>query len=151
LFGHARGAFTGAVHARAGAVESAHGGTLFLDEIGELPLSMQPKLLRAIEARAVRRLGETDYRSGDLRFVAATHRDLQAMVAAGAFREDLYFRLSVLPAFVPPLRARAEDIPALLSHFFAGRATSPLPPNIMTELMAHPWTGNVRELRSFAE
>jgi DNA-binding NtrC family response regulator len=150
LFGHARGAFTGAAHPRAGAIEAAHGGTLFLDEIGELPLSMQPKLLRAIEAKAVRRLGETEYRKVDVRFIAATHRDLQAMVATNAFREDLYFRLAVLPVPVPPLSARKEDVPTLLEHFLGGRA--PLPDaQVMAELLAHPWAGNVRELRAFAE
>jgi DNA-binding NtrC family response regulator len=150
LFGYVRGAFTGAAHPRAGAIEAAHGGTLFLDEIGELPLSMQPKLLRAIEAKAVRRLGETDYRKVDVRFIAATHRDLQAMVATGAFREDLYFRLAVLPIPVPPLSARTDDIPALLEHFLAGRAPMPSP-ELLTDLRAHPWPGNVRELRAFAE
>ena len=149
LFGHLRGAFTGATHSRAGAIESAHGGTLFLDEIGELPLSMQPKLLRAIEAKSVRRLGESEYRTVDLRFIAATHRDLQAMVATNAFREDLYFRLAVLPAFVPPLRSRTDDIPMLLEHFLGGRAA--LPQELVPELAALPWNGNVRELRTFAE
>lgn len=147
LFGHARGAFTGAIHARAGAIESAHGGTLFLDEIGELPLSMQPKLLRAIEAKSVRRIGESDYRPVDVRVVAATHRDLQGMVAAGAFREDLYFRLSVLPVTVPPLRARPEDVAILFEHFVG----APAPAAIVTRLAEHPFIGNVRELRNLAE
>ena len=105
LFGHARGAFTGAETARAGAIESANGGTVFLDEIGELPLAMQPALLRVLESRTVRRLGETAHRKVDVRFVSATHRDLRAMVTAGAFREDLYFRhRASLPLVVPPLR-----------------------------------------------
>src|SRR5262249_33968321 len=100
LFGHAKGAFTGAAAARAGAIESADGGTVFLDEIGELPLSMQPALLRVLESRTVRRLGESAHRRVDVRFLSATHRDLRSMVAAGAFREDLYFRLAVLPIAV---------------------------------------------------
>ena len=121
LFGHAKGAFTGAGPARAGAIESADGSTVFLDEVGELPLSMQPKLLRAIESRTVRRLGETAYRTVDVRFVSATHRDLRRMVNAGAFREDLYFRLAVVPVMVPPLREHPEDIEMLVEHFLPTR------------------------------
>src|SRR6185369_4646801 len=102
LFGHTKGAFTGAAQARAGAFEAADGGTVFLDEIGELPISMQPKLLRVLESHTVRRVGETNYRQVDFRFLSATHRDLLTMVNAGEFREDLYFRLSVLPVQVPP-------------------------------------------------
>src|SRR5262249_49768276 len=120
LFGHTRGAFTGAIAPRAGAFESAEGGTVFLDEIGELPRRMQPKLLRVLASQTVRRLGETEHRRVDVRFVAATHRDLQAMVGAGAFREDLYFRLGVLEARIPPLRERLEDVPLLLGHFLRG-------------------------------
>jgi len=150
LFGHARGAFTGAVTSRVGAIEAAHGGTLFLDEIGELPLSLQPKLLRAIEARTVRRLGETEHHPIDVRFVAATHRDLQSMVSQGAFREDLFFRLSVLPAHVPPLRARPGDIPILLEHFL-GKTPPDLSRAVADEMSSYPWMGNVRELRNFAD
>jgi transcriptional regulator with GAF, ATPase, and Fis domain len=149
LFGHARGAFTGAAGTRLGVFEAAQGGTVFLDEIGELPLGMQPKLLRALESKTVRRLGEPDSRDIDVRFVAATHRDLHAMVSTGAFREDLFFRLSVLPVRVPPLRERAEDIPVLLSHFLG--AAPQLPERLGSELRTYPWLGNVRELRSFAE
>ncbi len=151
LFGHSRGAFTGAATARSGAFEAAEGGTVFLDEIGELPLSMQPKLLRVVESLTVRRIGETERRRVDVRLIAATHRDLQAMVAAGTFREDLYFRLAVLPVFVPPLRARREDIPGLLAHFLARRPDIAIDPSVMAELVGHPWTGNVRELRSFVD
>jgi transcriptional regulator with GAF, ATPase, and Fis domain len=150
LFGHVKGAFTGAAASRAGAFESADGGTVFLDEIGELPLSMQPKLLRVLESQSVRRLGEAQHRQIDVRFVAATHRDLRAMVAAGSFREDVYFRLAVLPAFVPPLRDRPMDIGLLLEHFLASRAIQ-VRPEIVAEMEKCPWPGNVRELRSFTE
>jgi transcriptional regulator with GAF, ATPase, and Fis domain len=148
LFGHARGAFTGADRAREGAVQAAAGGTLFLDEIGELPLSMQPKLLRFLESRTVRRVGESDYRGVDVRVLAATHRDLARMVAGGSFREDLYFRLAVLPVTVPPLRARRGDIAALAQHFLGERA---LDATTLREIDGRPWLGNVRELRSFVE
>ncbi|MEO6420599.1 MAG: sigma-54-dependent Fis family transcriptional regulator, partial [Polyangiaceae bacterium] len=124
LFGHAKGAFTGADRSRAGAIESADGGTVFLDEIGEMPLSLQPNLLRVLESRTVRRLGETNHRPVEARFVSATHRDLRSMVNAGAFREDLYFRLAVLPITLPPLRARMEDIALLLENFFPALAAS---------------------------
>ncbi|MCC6877601.1 MAG: sigma 54-interacting transcriptional regulator, partial [Sandaracinaceae bacterium] len=148
LFGHTRGAFTGADRAREGAVQLASGGTLFLDEIGELPLSMQPKLLRVLESRTVRRVGEAAHRPVDVRLVAATHRDLARMVATGAFREDLFFRVAVLPVVVPPLRARKGDIPLLAQHFLGGRA---LDPAVLRDLEGRPWLGNVRELRTFVE
>ena len=119
LFGHAKGAFTGAIAPRLGAIETAAGGTVFLDEIGELPLSMQPKLLRVLESRTVRRVGETVHRDVDVRFVSATHRDLLTMVNAGEFREDLYFRISVIPLTIPPLRSRREDIGRLVNAFWA--------------------------------
>jgi two-component system response regulator GlrR len=150
LFGHTRGAFTGAIATRVGAFESADRGTVFLDEIGELPLPMQPKLLRALESQTVRRLGETEHRRVDVRFVAATHRDLQAMVGAGAFREDLYFRLGVLQARIPPLRERVEDLPLLLEHFLRDTPEARVGAEIVSELGDHRWLGNVRELRSFA-
>ena len=150
LFGHSKGAFTGALGARVGALEAADKGTVFLDEIGELPLAMQPKLLRVLEAKTIRRVGEAEHRPIDVRFVAATHRDLRKMVADGAFREDLYFRLAVLPAFLPPLRDRPEDIPLLLAGFLAGHAVN-VPQDIAAALAGRPWTGNVRELRSFAD
>jgi two-component system response regulator GlrR len=150
LFGHAKGAFTGAVGARAGAIESAAGGTLFLDEIGELPLGMQPALLRALESRTVRRLGETAQRHVDVRFLSATHRDLRSMVAAGAFREDLYFRLAVLPITVPPLRERMDDIELLLEHFLPHQGAAERR-ELLGDLLDRPWLGNVRELRNFVE
>jgi transcriptional regulator with GAF, ATPase, and Fis domain len=152
LFGHAKGAFTGAVGARAGAIESAEGGTVFLDEIGELPIAMQPKLLRVLESRTVRRVGETAYRAVDVRFLCATHRDLLTMVNAGEFREDLYFRLAVLPVQVPALRERTEDIELLVSHFLKhGDGPSHLTGELLRELTKRPWRGNVRELRNFVD
>jgi transcriptional regulator with GAF, ATPase, and Fis domain len=149
LFGHARGAFTGAMVARAGSFEAADGGTIFLDEIGELPLAMQPKLLRALESRTIKRLGESEHRSIDVRLIAATHRDLGRLVNSGAFREDLYFRLAVLPLVLPALRARPSDIPVLYRHFLASR--QPREPVSEQTLMEMPWLGNVRELRNFVE
>ncbi len=150
LFGHTKGAFTGAHVSRAGAIESADGGTVFLDEIGELPIGMQPKLLRVLESSTVRRIGETKQRNVNVRFVTATHRDLLSMVNRGEFREDLYFRLAVLPVRVPKLQERVEDIDLLLTHFCEGSADW-LRPNVLRALEARPWRGNVRELRNFAE
>jgi two-component system response regulator GlrR len=152
LFGHTRGAFTGAVGARVGAIEAAEGGTVFLDEIGELPIAMQPKLLRALESHSVRRIGDTSHRTIDVRFISATHRDLLTMVSAGEFREDLYFRLAVLPVRVPPLRERGEDIESLVEHFWReGGGRGRVDANIMRDLLARAWRGNVRELRNFVE
>lgn len=148
LFGHVRGSFTGAERAREGAALAASGGTLFLDEVGELPLSLQPKLLRFLEARTVRRVGETAPRATDVRVVAATHRDLARLVASGAFREDLFFRLAVLPITVPALRDRREDIPILIEHFRRG---DPVDPETVRFAAEQAWTGNVRELRNFVE
>jgi transcriptional regulator with GAF, ATPase, and Fis domain len=150
LFGHARGAFTGAVAARAGSFEAAEGGTLFLDEIGELPLSMQPKLLRVLESRTVRRIGEATHRRVDVRFVTATHRNLRAMVNSGELREDLYFRLAVLPVRVPPLRERAEDLPRLVEHFAPAMAAAEREA-LCRELQGRRLAGNVRELRNLVE
>jgi DNA-binding NtrC family response regulator len=150
LFGHARGAFTGAHADRAGAVEFANGGTVFLDEVGELPLSLQPKLLRLIESRTVCRIGETQHRAADVRFIAATNRDLGTMVNEGTFREDLYFRLAVLQFRVPSLRERIEDIPLLLEHFLPREVPIPAV-ELIAELNKRPWHGNVRELRNFVE
>jgi two-component system response regulator GlrR len=150
LFGHARGAFTGAVTAHEGAFEAADGGTIFLDEVGELPLSLQPKLLRVLESRTLRRVGETAYRKVDVRVLSATHRDLRKMVNQGAFREDLFFRLAVLPLHAPALRDRLADLPLLLESFLGARAQEVSNAAIGT-LMKLPWTGNVRELRNFAE
>jgi transcriptional regulator with GAF, ATPase, and Fis domain len=151
LFGHARGAFTGADGDRAGAFEAAHGGTVFLDEIGELPLALQPKLLRVLETKTVRRVGESHYRPVDIRFLSATHRDLRGMVAARSFREDLFFRLSVLVLGVPPLRDRRGDVPLLLDSFLYPRTSAEIDPSAMRALLDRPWPGNVRELRNFAD
>jgi transcriptional regulator with GAF, ATPase, and Fis domain len=159
LFGHSKGAFTGASTAREGAIEAADQGTVFIDEVGELPLSVQPKLLRVLESREVRRVGETHYRPVNVRFICATHRDLQTMVNTGGFREDLYFRLSVLPMTIPPLRDRIEDVPFLAKHFLeqitrqtrAPVGPTALSPELLDELVRRPWLGNVRELRNFIE
>ena len=150
LLGHERGAFTGAVQGHAGAFERAHGGTLFLDEIGELPLDLQPRLLRALESRKVRRVGGKTERSVDVRVVAASNRDLRADVNAGKFREDLFFRLAVALVSVPPLRQRLEDLPELVHGLLAdlGRADLRVEDATFTALRAHPWPGNVRELKN---
>ena len=147
LFGHVRGAFTGADREREGAFEAADGGTLFLDEIGELPLELQPKLLRALEAREVRRVGQNRPKRVDVRVIAATNRDLEPEVNRDRFREDLYYRLAKLTVRVPPLRDRLEDIPLLVEAF----ATSPLPEDALEDLQLHDWPGNVRELRNYVE
>ncbi|MEM9490801.1 MAG: sigma 54-interacting transcriptional regulator, partial [Myxococcota bacterium] len=153
LFGHARGAYTGAVGDKTGLIEAANGGTLFLDEIGELDLELQPQLLRALEKRQIRRVGENRSIPVDIRVVAATHRDLRDMVREGSFREDLYYRLAVIRTDVPPLRSRLEDIPLLASHFAEsiGRGGMPLSPTLMDKLCRHSWPGNVRELRNVVE
>ena len=150
LFGHVRGAFTGATANRAGVLERAEGGTLFVDELGELPLELQPKLLRAVETRQLRRLGSNSFRPFDVRLVVATHRDLRAEVTAGTFRQDLFYRLAMVEARVPPLRERKDDIPLLVERLCGEqdppRALADLPPNTLALLMAHDWPGNVREL-----
>jgi DNA-binding NtrC family response regulator len=155
LFGHVRGAFTGAERDRTGAFEAADGGTVFLDEIGELPLELQPKLLRALEAREIRRLGEVRARKVNVRVIAATHRDLEREVNRGRFREDLYFRLAVMNVRVPPLRERVEDIPLLIRGFLATLGVSDdgdlFGPQVLTDLAEHDWPGNVRELRNYVE
>jgi len=154
LFGHERGAFTGAVAQRKGAFEAASGGTIFLDEIGELPLDVQPALLRVLEAREFRRVGGNQTLTADVRVIAATSRDLEREVSAGRFREDLYFRLAVVPVHIPPLRARREDIPALVRHMLArtrGAAGLVPGPRTLEWLMQHDWPGNVRELRNLLE
>jgi DNA-binding NtrC family response regulator len=150
LLGHERGAFTGAVTAHAGAFERAHGGTLFLDEIAELPLDMQPRLLRALETRRVRRVGGRIDRPTDVRVVAATHRDLRADVVAGRFREDLYFRLAVAVVSLPPLRKRLEDLPHLVYTLLSdlGRPDIRVSDAALAALRAHAWPGNVRELKN---
>ena len=157
LFGHARGAFTGAAAAREGRFEAAHGGTLLLDEIGEVPLSVQVKLLRVLQEREIERLGENRTRKVDVRILAATHRDLAVMVRNGEFRADLYYRLRVLPLQVPALRERREDIPLLADTLLAHlRARHPakqaqLSPAALDCLLAHDWPGNVRELANALE
>jgi DNA-binding NtrC family response regulator len=149
LFGHSKGAFTGADSDRTGSIEAASGGTLFLDEVGELPLDLQSRLLRVLETQTVRRLGESTPRQLDLRVVAATHRNLREMVNAGTFREDLYFRLAVLPITVPALRQRPEDISLLVDRFAGADAKSLFTPALLSELAGRPWPGNVRELRNY--
>ncbi len=153
LFGHVRGAFSGAVADRAGAFEAAHGGTLFFDEIGELPLPLQPKLLRCLETHEVRRVGSNTSRAVDVRIIAATNRHLPAEVNSGAFREDLYYRLAVVTIELPPLRARREDVVLLAKHFYQAfrGANVDLPTSIIATLVSREWRGNVRELRNFIE
>ncbi|MDX2194433.1 MAG: sigma-54 dependent transcriptional regulator [Gemmatimonadales bacterium] len=154
LFGHERGAFTGADRARPGLFEVADGGTLFLDEIGELPLALQPKLLRALDSGEVRRVGAAEARTVDVRVIAATNRDLEQEVAAGRFREDLFWRLNVLACALPPLRERPDDIPALVDAFLpdAGPgARRTLAPEALGLLLAYHWPGNVRELRAVVQ
>lgn len=150
LFGHEKGAFTTAISQRKGAFELVRGGTLFLDEIGELPLEMQPKLLRILEERTFKRVGGNEMLRSDFRIVAATNRWLDQEVLQGRFRQDLYFRLYVLPVFLPPLRERKEDIPMLVEHFLKGKSVR-LAPETVDKLMAHAWPGNVRELRNAVE
>jgi transcriptional regulator with GAF, ATPase, and Fis domain len=154
LFGHERGAFTGALRQHIGAFERAQGGTLFLDEIGELPLDLQPKLLRAIERREIRRVGGSAEISVDIRLIAATHRNLPADVNRRLFREDLYYRIAVAGVHLPALRERREDIPDLIAHFLAsipGAAESAFPSAAMEQAKKGEWPGNVRELRNFVE
>ncbi|MBI4938227.1 MAG: sigma 54-interacting transcriptional regulator [Nitrosomonadales bacterium] len=157
LFGHSKGAFTGAATARAGRFEAADGGTLLLDEIGEIPLGTQVKLLRVLQEREVVRLGENHPRKVDVRIVAATHRDLPAMIKSGEFRADLYYRLRVLPLRVPPLRERREDVPLLATTVLSGlmshykRDDISLSPQAMDILLGYDWPGNVRELANALE
>ncbi len=154
LFGHERGAFTGAERARPGVFESARGGTVFLDEVGELSPELQPKLLRALDGRVVSRVGSIRSIPLDVRVIAATNRDLRAEVNRGAFRADLFYRLSTLRISVPPLRQRPEDVPALTARFYAALApeNDPDPPaELLAAVMRHAWPGNVRELRSYVE
>ncbi len=153
LFGHARGSYTGASADKQGLIEAANRGTLFLDEIGELALDLQPQLLRVLDRRQVRRIGENRSIDVDIRVIAATHRDLRAMVRAGQFREDLYYRMAVVTAQVPPLRERKTDIPLLASHFVhkLGRGDLALSESLLADLCRHEWPGNVRELRNVVE
>ena len=156
LFGHKRGAFTGAVTDHLGVIRAADGGTLFLDEIGELPLDVQPKLLRFLENGEVLPLGERQPVQVDVRVIAATHRDLLRLVREGRFREDLYYRLSVIPLEIAPLRERRDDVVALARHFVRGMTPPGSAAPVLTDdgeakLLAHSWPGNVRELRNVIE
>ena len=157
LFGHEKGAFTGAVATKPGLLEVAHRGTVFLDEIGDVPSTVQPKLLKVLEEKRFRRLGAVDDRRVDIRLIAATHHDLVAMVSEDRFRRDLYYRIAGLPLLVPPLRERREDVPRLaerlLQEFGAemGRAPATLDAGAVAALTAHPWPGNIRELRNVLE
>ena len=155
LFGHCKGAFTGADRERAGAFEQADGGTVFLDEIGELPLELQPKLLRALAAREFRRVGETVARKVDVRVIAATNRRLESEVNHGRFREDLFFRLGAIRVDLPALRERLEDLPLLVGAFLqeldAGPLLDKLTADLYAELRLHSWPGNVRELRNWVK
>ena len=157
LFGHERGAFTGALMQKKGRFELADGGTLFLDEIGDIPLELQAKLLRAVQEQEFERLGSTHTIHVNVRMVAATHRNLPGMIREGKFREDLFYRLNVFPVAIPPLRERREDIPLLVNYFVSklsrqmGRQIKTIPPRTMELLTNHPWRGNVRELANFLE
>jgi len=158
LFGHERGAFTGADARRLGIFEAANGGTVFLDEIGEMPLALQPKLLRVLDSREVKRVGDTAYQPVDVRVIAATNRDLRAEVNAQRFRSDLYYRLAVVQIRLPPLRERPQDVPLLVDAILddLGMSDHPLAATLRNEetraqLAAHTWPGNVRELRNYVE
>src|SRR6202049_4643712 len=157
LFGHEKGAFTGAVTQKLGRFEAAHGGTLFLDEIGDMPLELQAKLLRVLQEQEFERLGSTFTRRVDVRVVAATNQDLAGLVAEKQFRMDLYYRLNVFPIALPPLRHRLEDIPMLVAHFVNRNATAMakridrISSDAMEALLRYPWPGNIRELQNFIE
>ncbi len=157
LFGHERGAFTGAIAQKIGRFELADKGTLFLDEVGDIPLALQPKLLRVLQEQEFERLGSGRTHQVDVRLVAATHRNLVEMVKRNDFRSDLYYRLNVFPVPLPPLRARREDIPALVKHFVEiyarrmGKQIDCISPETMSELTSYPWPGNIRELQNFIE
>lgn len=157
LFGHEKGAFTGAIVQRVGRFEMAHQGTLFLDEIGDIPLALQPKLLRVLQEQEFERLGSSQTHKVDVRVIAATHRNLTEMAARNEFRSDLYYRLNVFPIQVPPLRERREDIPALVTHFvtfFSGRIgkqIEQIPPETMAALTSYSWPGNIRELQNLVQ
>jgi DNA-binding NtrC family response regulator len=154
LFGHARGSFTGAVRDKAGLIEEASGGTFFLDEIGDMPLALQPKILRVLEEKKIRRVGETRTRPVDVRFISATNKDLEREVARGRFREDLSYRLRIMTVELPPLRERKDDVLLLLDHFLdeharaSGRPRAYFSPVALEILLRYPWPGNVRELQN---
>jgi len=157
LFGHEKGAFTGAIAQKIGRFELADKGTLFLDEVGDIPLALQPKLLRVLQEQEFERLGSGRTHQVDVRLVAATHRNLVEMVKRNEFRSDLYYRLNVFPVPLPPLRARREDIPALVAHFVEiyarrmGKQIEDIPPETMSTLVSYQWPGNIRELQNFME
>jgi formate hydrogenlyase transcriptional activator len=157
LFGHEKGAFTGAVSRKIGRFEAAHGGTLFLDEIGDIPLELQPKLLRVLQEGEFERLGSTQTQRVNVRLVAATNGDLGRLISEKLFRSDLYYRLNVFPISVPPLRDRAEDIPLLVTHFVAKYAArmqkviEGIRAEVMDTLTSYSWPGNIRELQNFIE
>ena len=157
LFGHERGAFTGAVTQTSGRFQAAHGGTLFLDEIGDLPLELQPKLLRVLQEQQYERLGSSRTLRADVRVIAATNQDLSQMVEEKTFRADLYYRLSVFPIRLPSLRERKDDIPSLVRHFVQkysrqmGKSIDEVPDRVMEILRSHHWPGNIRELQNFVE
>jgi formate hydrogenlyase transcriptional activator len=157
LFGHEKGAFTGAIAQKIGRFELADKGTLFLDEVGDIPPALQPKLLRVLQEQEFERLGSTRTHQVDVRLVAATNRDLTEMVSRGEFRSDLYYRLNVFPVLLPPLRERREDIPALVTHFVEilgrrmGREIEHIPPDTMSALSSYSWPGNIRELQNLIE
>ncbi len=156
LFGHERGAFTGAHQLKKGRLEQACGGTLFLDEIGDIPLATQVKLLRVLQEKEYERVGGSDTIPADVRVIAATHRNLEAMIQTGEFREDLYYRLNVIPLVLPPLRDRREDVPALIHHFLdkfnqENQRTLALAPSFVELLSAYHWPGNIRELQNCIE
>jgi formate hydrogenlyase transcriptional activator len=157
LFGHERGAFTGAIAQKIGRFELADKGTLFLDEVGDIPLALQPKLLRVLQEQEFERLGSGRTHQVDVRLVAATHRNLVDMVKRNEFRSDLYYRLNVFPIPLPPLRARREDIPALVEHFVGiyarrmGKEIEHIPPETMSAFVSYQWPGNIRELQNFIE
>ena len=157
LFGYDKGAFTGASSAKTGLIQEAEGGTMFLDEIGEIPLSLQPKLLRVLQEKEIKRLGDTKTRRVDLRIIAATSLDIELAAKDGRFREDLFYRLNVFPIHIPPLRERKDEIPLLVSHFIAkyneqlNHKVKDVTPEVMSRFMQYEWFGNIRELENVIE
>jgi len=157
LFGYRKGAFTGAARDKVGLFEAARGGTVFLDEIGDMPLGLQAKILHVLQSNEIKPLGSTEFRRVDMRILSATNRNMTRCVESGLFREDLYFRLNVLPLVMPPLRSRKEDIPLLLSHFLRrfgrepGRGPIKISPEAMGRLTEYPWPGNIREMENLVK